>query len=187
MSAGSYLDLDRDPGAGADADHPDAREHENDVRLLFVEHSAEYGALVRETLDQATRGHFEVRHADRLEAAVDDLAAGDYDALLLDWTGDHGSSDGGDTTIDAASQIASRLPVIVLTGSEDDHRNTPAPDEATAMREGIEHSRLPDAILSAVRRHRRLGQHGAAEPIVLRDPLRGFARVFGRLRRSLRR
>ncbi len=48
MSAGSYLDLD--------ADHPGAREHENDVRLLFVEHSPEYGALVRETLDRATRG-----------------------------------------------------------------------------------------------------------------------------------
>ncbi len=184
MSAGSYLDLDRDV---LDGDFSGARERENDVRLLFVEHSPDYAALVLETLDRATRGHFDVRHADRLDAAVADLAAGDYDALLLDWTGDHSSPDEGDATIDAASQIASRLPVIVLTGSEEHPQQAAAPDEASAMRKGIEHSRLPDAILSAVRRHRRLGQHGATEPIVLRDPLRGFARVFANLRRSLRR
>ena len=170
-----------------DADHPGVREHENDVRLLFVEHSPDYAALVCETLDQAARGHFQVRHADRLEAAVHDLARREYDALLLDLTGDHGTPPDCDASIDAASQLASRLPVIVLTGSEDDYRNAPRDDEASAMREGIAHSLLPDAILSAVRRHRRLGQHGAPEPIVLRDPLRAFARAFAKLRRSLQR
>jgi CheY-like chemotaxis protein len=177
MSASSYPEIAQ----------PGARERENEVRLLFVEHSPDYAALVRETLERAPRGRFEVCHANRLEAAVDDLAAGGYDALLLDWTGDHGGDDDGSTTIDAATQIASRLPVIVLTGSEDDPRIAPAPDPASAIHDGIAHSRLPDAILGAVRRHRRLGQQGAAEPIVLRDPLRCFARVFAKLRRSLQR
>ena len=114
------------------------------------------------------------------------MREGDYDALLLDLTGDPGAPADSNASIDAASQIASRLPVIVLTGSEDDHRDAPRDDEASAIREGIAHSPLPDAILGAVRRHRRLGQAGAAEPIVLRDPLRGFASLFAKVRRSLK-
>ena len=182
MSASSYFDSNH-----FHANRPGVREHENDVRLMFVEHCPEYAALVCETLDRAARGHFDVRHIDRLEVAAHDLLEGDYDALLLDLTGDHGTPADSDATIDAASQIASRLPVIVLTGSEDDRRDAPRDDEASAIREGIAHSPLPEAILSAVRRHRRLGQHGAAEPIVLRDPLRGFARLFAKLSRSLQR
>ena len=178
------MDFDVHPGH---ANRPAVREHENDVRLLFVEHCPDYAALVCETLERAARGHFEVRHADRLEVAVHDLREGDYDALLLDLTGDPGAPADSAVSIDAASQIASRLPVIVLTGSENELRDAPRDDEASAIREGIAHSPLPDAILSAVRRHRRLGQVGAAEPIVLRDPLRGFASLFAKVRRSLQR
>ncbi len=176
MAASSYFD----------ASNPTGPEKDGEVRLLFVEHSPDYAALVCETLDRAAHGHFEVSHADRLDAAERDIAVGHYDALLLDLTGSD-SSDGRSVTIDAASEIATRLPVILLTGSDEEHASPGQVDEASAIREGIAHSPLPDAILGAVRRHRRIGQQGASEPIVLRDPLRAFARVFAKLRRSLAR
>ena len=136
MAASSYFD----------ASNPTGPEQDNEVRLLFVEHSPEYAALVCETLDRSAHAHFEVSHADRLDVAERDLAVGDYDALLLDLTGSD-NSDGRSLTIDAASAIASRLPVILLTGSDEERLALGQADEASAMREGIAHSPLPDAIL----------------------------------------
>ena len=156
------------------------RQDESSVRLVFVEHSADYAALVCETLERTRKGHFEVRHASRMDAALHDVEEGECDAVLVDWT----TQDDDPVTIDAASSIATRVPVIVLTGN-DDETMPEGDDSVTAFRDRMEHSQLPDAILSAVRRHRRLGQSGSAEPIVWRDPLRAFAHAFAVVRRSL--
>jgi len=176
-------------GGGGGMHGSDLRADEQGVRVLFVEHSAEYAALVCETLDCASHGNFEVRHAPRLDAAVEDLERGDYDAVLLDFTRCAGDS-GEDATdsIDWASRLASRLPVIVLTGEDEDLARAAEtePVEEAAVRDRIEHSRLPEAILRAVRRYRRLGQQSASEPIVLRDPLRALAKTFARFGRQLR-
>lgn len=163
------------------------RADEAAVRLVFVEHCGEYAALVRETLERARKGRFEVRPADRLDAAFAHVEAGDYDAVLVDLTRSEARPDCA-ASIEVASALAHRVPVIVLTGSEDDDKElTPVDrrDPAKAVRDGMARSRLPDAILSAVRRYRRLGCCGAVEPIVLRDPLRGFARAFARLRGAM--
>jgi len=157
------------------------RADERSVRLVFVEHSADYAALVRETLQRASHGHFEVRHASRLEAALSDVEQGECDAVLVDLTT---RREVASTAFEDASTIASRVPVIVLTGSSEREEDVDAPDPEADFLDRIGRSRLPDAILSAVRRSRRLGQCGAADPIVLRDPLRAFARAFARLRRS---
>ncbi len=160
------------------------RVDESSVRLLFVEHSKDYAALVCQALDQAESGRFEVRHTAGLEAAVHDIEGGDYDALLVDLT--EGGESGG-TTINVAAGAASRLPVIVLTGGADDSLELAASDAGDeVVRERIAKSRLPTEILRAVRRHRRLGQHAASEPIILRDPLRALVRTFARIRRTLR-
>lgn len=156
------------------------RSDESSVRVVFVEHSAEYASLVCETLEQARRGRFEVRHASRIDAALHDVEEGACDAVLVDWT----TQDDDAVTIDAASSIATRIPVIVLTGS-DGEREPEGDDPEVALRDRMAGSGLPEAILSAVRRHRRLGQSGGAEPIIWRDPLRAFARAFARVRRSL--
>jgi hypothetical protein len=158
------------------------RRHEHDVRLLFVEQSPEYATLVRETLDVSSRGRFDLQYTSRLDAAVPDVANGDFDALLLDFT-TRGSGANAES-IDSASQLASRLPVILLTGSSAAREDETPQIEEEAVRERIAHSRLPNAILRAVRRHRRLGQQSASEPIVLRDPLRAMAAAFARLRRA---
>ena len=160
----------------------DLRADERAVRLLFVEHDSDYGDLVRATLDSATRGRFDVENAQRLDAAAARIGNGSYDALLLDFTGIEGDERGA---IEAAADLACRVPVIVLTGSEKAPEAGP-PEDPAGVRERLARSRLPDAILRAVRRYRRLGQQGA-EPIVLRDPLRAFAHAFARLRSSLAR
>ena len=159
------------------------RADESAVRLVFVEHSRDYAALVCETLEHAGKGQFEVRHADRLDTAFDDVDEGICDAVLVDLTA---GSLNGSVSIDAAESLAHRVPVIVLTGSEDekDLMGDSEPDAETAFRNRIAGSRLPGAILGAVRRHRRLGQ-GGANPVVLRDPLRAFARAFARLRGAI--
>jgi DNA-binding response OmpR family regulator len=164
------------------------RTDEHAVRLLFVEHSPDYAQLVCETLDKSSHGHFDVRHAPGLDSAANDLATGEFDALLLDLT--RGANSGEAESIESASKLANRLPVIVLTGSEDEPPRTSGLATAVelgeaAVRERIARSRLPDAILRAVRRHRRVGQQDAAEPIVLRDPLRALAKTFARLCRPL--
>jgi CheY-like chemotaxis protein len=164
------------------------RSDESSVRLVFVQHSRDYGELVRETLESTSKGHFQVRNTDRLEAALQDVEEGVCDAVLVDLTeGTPGSGgDGRPVSIEDASTLAIRVPVIVLTGSEDDEKDLePADDPRDRVRSQMADSRLPDQILRAVRRHRRLGSCGAAEPIVLRDPLRAFARAFAKLRRSL--
>jgi DNA-binding response OmpR family regulator len=158
---------------------------ESEVRLVFVvEPGADYAALVGETLATTDRARFEVRHAPRLDAAWSDIEQGDCDAVLVDLTT---GPKAGAATLEDASSMAQRVPVIVLTGDGESPGEVEAADAATALRDRMAGSRLPEAILSAVRRSRRLGQGGAADPIVLRDPLRAFAAAFARLRRSLGR
>jgi DNA-binding NtrC family response regulator len=162
------------------------RPDEGAVRLLFVERSSDYAALVCQTLEDTQKGRFQVHHADRLETARLHLEAGALDAVLVDLTEDSSSGSRG-VSIDEASDLATRIPVIVLTGSEQADGETAEPDheiESTVL-ERIARSRVPDEILRAVRSHRRLGPRGGADPIVLRDPLRACARVFARIRRTL--
>lgn len=171
--------------ASADLPRGDGRFRADEcaVRLLFVKHSRDYAELVCETLETTHKGRFEVRHADRLDAARHHVEAGDFDAVLVDLP-EAADPDRRRVHIDEASTLASRVPVIVLTGHETEDESA-APASESLVRDRIARSRLPDEILKAVRRHRRLGPSGSREPIVLRDPLRACARIFARLRRSL--
>jgi response regulator RpfG family c-di-GMP phosphodiesterase len=163
------------------------RSDESEIRLVFVEQSRDYADLVRETLESTSKGHFQVRNTDRLEAALHDVEEGACDAVLVDLT-EGTDRDANPVSIDAASSLAIRVPVIVLTGSDDDEKDLePVEDARAVFRSQMAHSPIPGQILRAVRRHRRLGSCGAADPIVLRDPLRAFARAFAKLRRTLTR
>ena len=157
------------------------RPDEQAVRLLFVERSADYAALVHEALEHTGKGRFQVRHTGRLDTARAEAEAGALDAVLVDAT--PGAAPGD--WIEEASELASRVPVIVLTGSESEDDAATTPEAASGLRDRIAASRLPDEILRAVRSHRRLGPRGGADPIVLRDPLRACAGLFARLRSSL--
>jgi DNA-binding response OmpR family regulator len=163
------------------------RPDESAVRLLFVERSSEYAALVRQSLEETHKGRFEVQHTERLDIARRHAEEGSVDAVLVDLTSSEAGSDGPadlPVQIDEASSLATRVPVIVLTGS-DTEEVTLERESETGLLERIAQSRVPDEILRAVRRHRRLGACGAADPVVLRDPLRACARVFARIRKRL--
>ena len=118
------------------------RQDETSVRLVFVEHSPDYAALVCETLEHARKGHFEVRHARRMDAALHDVEEGECDAVLVDWT----AHDDDAVTIEDASSIATRVPVIVLTGN-DDETAPESDDSEAAFRDRMADSGLPDTIL----------------------------------------
>jgi len=169
MGAPHAIQDPRTPSLTAEGIRPDER----GVRVLFVEHSPDYAALVCETLEGASQGTFDIRRAPQLDAAAEDLAFDGYDAVLLDCApGPIGSRD---RAIERAARLASRLPVILLTADEKampDPREDPC--DADTLRDAMARSRLPGAILGAVRRHRRLGQQNTSEPIVHRfeGPLR---------------
>ena len=151
------------------------------VRLLLVEQSRDYADLLCETLHTTEKAHFEVRSADRFDTARCEVEEGSLDAVLVDLTPCE-DTESRRIRIDEASRLATRVPVIVLTG--DEASETTSDDDASRVREQIQASRLPDEILRAVHRHRRLGPTGKADPIVVRDPLRACARLFAKLRRS---
>jgi len=161
----SFSDAIFNPSGGS----RDLRTNEQSVRVLLVEDIADYATLVATALRRADRGEFDVVHAARLETAMERLAAESYDAMLLDL----GLTDGHQShTIDTAGSIAQRLPVIVLTGTQDRTLATRAAEagaEEHLVKQCVDGAELPATILRAIKRHRRLGG-GASDPIVCRIP-----------------
>ncbi len=145
---------------------PDVRADENAVRVLLVDPRSNCLGLLCEALERAARGHFDVDCASDLQQAEQSLGVG-YDALLVDLA----DAAGHPTSIDRLCQLAQRIPVIVLTGTEDGALASERPtradrDQALAR---IDRAELPATLLEAVRRHRRLGVCGA-EPLICRIP-----------------
>lgn len=86
------------------------------VRVLLVEDDPGDAVLLRAAL-RSSRWDFDVVHVTRLEAALAALGADDHDAVLLDL----GLPDSnGLVTLAAVQKAAPGLPVLVLTGLDDD-------------------------------------------------------------------
>src|SRR5262249_45325566 len=87
------------------------------IHLLLVEDSPDDALLIREFLGDARQAEFQVEHVERLSAALERLARGQIDAVLLDLQ--LPDSRGLDTfrTLQKAAPI---VPVIVLSGFEDE-------------------------------------------------------------------
>lgn len=85
--------------------------------VLLVEDNAGDARLIRERLSETPFGCFELEVADRLSAALDRLARGGIDAVLLDL----GLPDSnGRETFDRARAAAPYVPLIILTGLGDE-------------------------------------------------------------------
>ena len=143
-------------------DGEDVRADEKCVRILFVGDQTNLSNEIRGTLVCARRGSFEViREADLVQAVA--LIGGEtFDLLLLDLSLPNLERT---TAIELANDLANRLPVVVLTGTE-------AFDEgASPIRAGlkacVEQADLPGKLLSAIRRSRRLGT-GIMTPVFCR-------------------
>jgi signal transduction histidine kinase len=127
---------------------------EKALQVLLVEDNAGDARLLREMFSKERPGSFEFTYLLRLSEAVIHLAKGGVDIVLLDL----GLPDGqGLNTVRRAHAAAPGVPVIVLTGLDDEAL------AAEAMKEGaqdylikgqIENRALPRALRHAIERHR---------------------------------
>ena len=127
---------------------------EKALQVLLVEDNAGDARLLREMFSTERPGSFELTHLLRMSEAVIHLAKGGTDVVLLDM----GLPDGhGLDTVRRAHAAAPGVPVIVLTGLDDEAL------AAEAMKEGaqdylikgqIENRALPRALRHAIERHR---------------------------------
>jgi len=124
------------------------------LRILMVEDNPGDVRLLREMFATERPGSYEITHMPRLGLALERLAQGGVDIVLLDL----GLPDGeGMDTVRRVRKLAPEVPLIVLTGRDDDA----AVEEA--MREGaqdylvkgqIETRALPRALRHAIERFR---------------------------------
>src|SRR5688572_8117718 len=89
------------------------------IKVLLVEDDDEYARLLRWFLEEAGGGdtRFMEAHARRLEKAVDLLDHARFDVILLDLSLPDSS---GLATLDAVHACNPRVPIVVLTGVDDE-------------------------------------------------------------------
>ena len=140
----------------------DVRPDEKYVRVLFIEDSREVADEVRTTLAEAERGSFDVVREANLVKAVAQIEGETFDLLLLDLSL---TDVARPTAIDLANDLAHRLPVVVLTGTEELDLEAAAPRRG--LRGCIEQADLPGKLMAAIRHSRRLGT-GVMGPLFCR-------------------
>jgi diguanylate cyclase (GGDEF)-like protein len=86
-------------------------------KILLVEDNPGDVRLMMELLREYGNNQFSLKHADRIEQALDDLAKEQFDLALLDLSLPDGS---GLETVRLVCGAAPHLPIIVLTGMDDD-------------------------------------------------------------------
>ncbi|HLA73470.1 MAG TPA: hybrid sensor histidine kinase/response regulator [Steroidobacteraceae bacterium] len=124
------------------------------LEVLVVEDNAGDARLLREMFSKEKPGSFHLTHLLRMSEALVHLEKGGVDIVLLDM----GLPDGhGLDTVRRAQSVAPGVPIIVLTGLDDEAL------AAEAMKEGaqdylikgqIESRALPRALRHAIERHR---------------------------------
>jgi signal transduction histidine kinase len=124
------------------------------LHVLLVEDNSGDARLLREMFSNEKTGSFELTHVLHLSEALRLLAKGGVDIVLLDM----GLPDGhGLDTVRRARAVAPGVPLIVLTGLDDEAL------AAEAMKEGaqdylikgeIENRALPRALRHSIERHR---------------------------------
>ena len=140
----------------------DARSDERFVRILLVEERSELADEIRQSLGKAGRASFDVVCETNIVDAAAQIRGASFDLLLLDPLLLNIERD---AALELASDLAHRLPVVILTGTE-------ALAEAGAeirekLRTCVEDADVPGKLLSAIRRSRRLGT-GVMTPIFCR-------------------
>jgi signal transduction histidine kinase len=124
------------------------------LQVLLVEDNAGDARLLREMFSKERHGSFELAHHLRVSDALIHLAKSVVDVVLLDVGLPEGH---GIETVRRTRAVAPEVPVIVLTGLDDEAL------AAEAMREGaqdylikgqIESRALPRALRHAIERHR---------------------------------
>lgn len=91
--------------------------HHDNLLLLLVEDNAGDAFLITEQLNASSQPHVDVVHVEQLDAALYELQAQRYDAVLLDL----GLPDSiGVESVRRLTEVHSHLPIVVLTGEDAD-------------------------------------------------------------------
>ena len=130
----------------------DARIDETFVRILFVEERSDVADEVRRSLGETGRGSFEVVRETSLVRAAAQIRGACFDLLLVD---PQQPDIERSAVLELANDLAHRLPVVLLTGTEE-LEGAPR-DLRDLIRERLVQADLPRKLLSAIRRARRLG------------------------------
>lgn len=99
---------------------------EQRIRVLLVEDNDGDARLVREMLAESRRGDYEVLHVRYLNEALNELKKGGIDVALLDLSlpDSHGS-----TTITSVYVAAPEVPIVVMSGTDDESITAKAVEE----------------------------------------------------------
>jgi DNA-binding NtrC family response regulator len=148
--------------AGHRTQSEDGRVDEKFVRILFVEDRTDVADEIRGTLGRAGHGSFDVVCETDLVEAIAQIDGETFDLLLLDLSLANVERS---TAIELANDLAHRLPVVVLTGTE--ALEGVASPNRRGLKACVEQADLPRKLLSAIRRSRRLGT-GVMSPLFCR-------------------
>jgi signal transduction histidine kinase len=121
------------------------------MRVLLVEDSEDDALIIRESLPEAT---FEIEWAERFAAALERLAKSHFDAVLLDLS--LPDAYGLDTICRMQSQAA-RVPIVVLTGLDDEETALKAVERGAQdflIKGQVNGPLLARSLRYAVQRHR---------------------------------
>ncbi len=126
---------------------------EDRVRLLIIEDNREYAFLIREYIDMARPGLFEVESVERLSAGLERLMQGGVDLVLLDLS--LPDSQGMETFLNVHAN-APEVPIVVLTGLDDERIAMEAAREGAQdylVKGQVSGDLLVRCMLSAIERH----------------------------------
>jgi diguanylate cyclase (GGDEF)-like protein len=141
------------------------------IELLFVEDERSLAHAIQESLATAKGMRFRVTHAMLLSDALRELAERDFDVVLLDLT--LPDAHGLDAPL-AVRKAAPDVPVVILTGNEDDHlveENARAGVQDYLLKREINRNLLVRTLRYAVERNRLLKE---VKHLSLKDELTGF-------------
>ena len=140
----------------------DARPDERYVRILFVEERPEVAEEIRQSLGRAGRASFDVVCEANLVDAAAQIRGAKFDLLLID---PYLPNVERHAAIELATDLAHRLPVVVLTGTETIAQS--AIPLSLRLAACVENADVVGTLLSAIRRARRLGT-GVMTPVFCR-------------------
>lgn len=124
------------------------------ARVLLVEDCDEYALLVRRILAKQQLGRFVLEHVGSLAAALAALAERPFDALLLDLTLPDSA---GLDTFDRVNAAAPTVPVVVLSGTDDEDVALEAVRRGAQdylVKPRVDGALLARALRYAIQRHR---------------------------------
>lgn len=119
------------------------------VRVLAVLNGPALRAPLGRVLEKSPTATFELAHVDEPGEVADLLATAGFELCLLEIASEPAARR---ARLDAAHALATRLPVVLLTGTES---LALAPDVELAVR--LEAAELPQLLLRTLRRTQRLG------------------------------